>query len=1624
MAEGATNPTSLPESPRAARPASWRGAAPAEAPRHRWQQAGPAGAPAFGPRWRRLRITVLFGLAAALLVLLLWYVLYAPAQTPVIAIAATNYRWPQGPNAWAAEDLEGLTELHGKTLRIADLSAEWRAPESALARLDSELARLAERRGRSRAIILWISAHGAVDGQGRPCLVLPGSSPLDSKTWLPLATVLEHLQAAGLPDRMSKLLVLDAARQPANWNFGQLDDFAAALAPLVAGSKLPNLAILNSASPGETSLTSGILQRSVFGHYLRLGLAGAADREQGNRDGHVSLRELENYLRQTVSVWAAQHAGAPQTPYVIPANANLDVAWSLRSRELDRWLDEAARTSASAPVRSLSSTAIAPLWKQLDQLRPAKLWRYDPVAWRNIEQRLLLLEKLSTSGKAYAEPARALSGELITEFKRIQESQAAAPAVSSLPAHVSRLAPTNQLPNVTAHSLPLAQFWGSLADNKALELQSALAGIGGGAARQEIPTAIAAQGRAALAAPLDELTLLQHWKRLDVASAWQESSAIGKVFRLHVDAGKLAVPFASATGPGDERAHYWVRPLVDELDRVRRTAEDRLLLGERQAGASIGSTSAEPLVSAPTGLAQRIHSAFADRDLWWAEASYLAAWLCRPQSSRQAEEAADSLVQQVLLPLLADAATLEQNLARSDQAEVSREASWIAESASQALSKRLATLHDHLETKIAELTVAPASPAVVTELDSLLTIPTLPWDVRQRLTQKRIELEIALAGETPLDGSAGRTASAVPRSARWPLHPLAAILQLESTSSGVASPPSLAKLGETIRQHLSQHAQASPAGALASSSPSPSQKLPSDRTLPVLCQRESSFRRAASLWFEAPSSDPVRELRRADLQQLFLWLAARALEDFYGPTRPGQEPHFAIAAADYLAAARALGALSPPLTTEAIRLDGQLASRRVAAQEALAVAANDILLIDQAATVGTTVEVFARSQDAIRDLPAGSAAVFLADDAGRLDLAAWPLALPPAGESPAVLLTEKSILDTAGLKSRGPFVKALATFRGNDFSQQVVLRPPGGREVRYQAPAYGPPQVTVLGHSQKKASVVFILDCSHSMRASAPVESPDANNRAETQRMEVAKGALRALLSDLAERGNMRVGVRLFGHRVGWSTAESDKLLRQTAYAEEISTSLRPYDDVELLLPLGRFDSLVAAPLFDKLQTVRAWGESPLLLALQQAIADFGPDDSAARSVIVITDGQNYQFNPPRELAPALADVTAAAERARVAVHVVGFDIPAAEAPAARRDFDQIAARTGGSFVPATDATALVNNLQRLLRPSTFQVVDASGRIAGEAELGATVTLDDPSAGSEYNVVLDQVRERIAVAGGESIELTVKRGDARLEVIPYLRGNPRFEPLVGLEQARSSPLQVGVHRSIRQPDGVQFPISLHDADGHFVPRPSEMWVEVLPLGAPGELESGPYIFYDTAFLPGTGTPVANFFAANWPANAVKAQVRVWAKPDHSTPTAERPLVEVADRLPEQGLGFAIPGISGVTYQARTQGANGSPFTVAIIERHDDRCAGVGSLKVSLSPPPSSATHQFDAKNKIALHTFRYAAGASDLRSQVQIQFLTRQRAHEHALRTAESITIDVSGRSDLLELTPTTSSDR
>ena len=199
-----------------------------------------------------------------------------------------------------------------------------------------------------------------------------------------------------------------------------------------------------------------------------------------------------------------------------------------------------------------------------------------------------------------------------------------------------------------------------------------------------------------------------------------------------------------------------------------------------------------------------------------------------------------------------------------------------------------------------------------------------------------------------------------------------------------------------------------------------------------------------------------------------------------------------------------------------------------------------------------------------------------------------------------------------------------------------------------------------------------------------------------------------------------------------------------------------------------------------------------------------------------------------------------------------------------------------------------------------------------------------------------------------------------------------FGPLLqGWSRPRPRGWQLGVHRPIRQQQGVRLPVSIQRTDREFSPRPTEAWIEIRPRAADKSTPWQPYIYYDANYEPGTPAPVLELLADDWPAAARQAEVRGWVKFEQTPPCLTVKLADVANRLPAAGTGATLPGLPGVTFQVRMQHGEhpGEPYRVAVVERHSADSPGPGSLKVELDPPAARVVHRFDRENHLATHTF-------------------------------------------------------
>lgn len=1615
--------------------------------RHGWQRAQPESMGTGGPNrlGRRVRIAAWLAVFLIAMGLFIHFVLFSPIQSPVIAVVGGPYQWPYPPNAWAREDLDGLSALDGKTLAVIDASPAWRSIEEGLRAVESELRAAREQAIASGVVVLSISMHGAVDATGAPCLIPAGAAPHDARTWLPVRRLLDVVRQSDLPPRVHKLVILDAGRMRVNWNIGVLENsFAEGLDEVVSEAAIPNLVVLNSTGAGERGWSSSELQGSVFGYYLRRALAGAADGalKDESANGRVSLHELHAYLRKNVDAWVRSHRGARQQPRLIPSTAeDFAVAWSLGG--LSR--ESAGATNETRTEGAVNSADVMRLWRRRDALPARRLERFDPIRWHRLQHDLLWLERAVAAGRAYEMPARQsyveLKGQLAHLATSLPGDQKESPRTSETRIRTATDAGAEE----QVHHLPLAAVlneglgdWSSgfgHSDDQAVQAaREMLAKLQTPATMDTLNTALRSLADKKELRGFDQIHFARLVSRHRIPQLWQTPGMMASIFTVREQAVRAAIP-------ADERVQYWTATPLASADVARRAAEDLLFLGP-DAARDDPTVVWKAVAKSYAGIEQfseEVTESLRIRDRAWARVPYLAKWLTHPlhenESARELEE--------TLLPLIENLHQLSRVLAAGpgDADPHSVRLSQITTEVRQ----QLARVEQEFQSALRASIKAQPSAASCREIIALLDVPLPTAEQREQLRQKLGNVSDRATG-------AGRTTGSQPGAshreamAALSTHPALAMLDRHwlaiANFEEARDPADKAKRTKKADQ-AEKGTRNTNAGARVrvllgtlpeellawrerlSNPPEDGQR----RTFPFRAgwPQAELARIAASFSLPRLESDPIERLRRLDLQRLLLRTSRRVLDDFYGPGTAGERPFFEIAAEDYLRAAETIIEPTPASDRRLSALRTLLEDRRRAAQTALRTDGHPILVVDPSAEVATHLLVQPREAGANLGLPSGRAAVFLRDERGRIDGSSHPLDVPLANNRPVELDADVS---GASFTGRGPELSAVTLFRGNEFGSTVPIDSAGGYRVERTFETHDSASVMLSGSARKHLAVVFVLDCSSSMSAAVQVEAPrDGKQPAQTTRMAVAKDALTAMLDQLALRDRARVGVLFYGHRVGWSTAEPIRILRQADYARTIPESLSPNRDVEAIQHLGRFDSGIAAEIEGLLASIKPWGQTPLYYALTEALGEFaGEHPDTEPIIIVITDGLNYQFNDPDPT--TLSDVLAAWSGKQVPIYIVGFGIPAEDADEAYNQFTRLAKQTGGDYrTPAVNATSLIKSLESLLSPGRYRILGGDGRRVGAAELGDAITIDSLDAGrrasagapgddgKSFVVEIDAARQPITLWGGEALRLRLDQSLNRIRSATYNEGRPQFVDLVTGTPPRPSGLGLGVHRPRRESGGALFTISLQRADHDFTPRPAESWIEITPIFSSERKTGRPVDFYHPRFEPGKPVPVLNWRIGGWPSGADRATIRFWCKPARTEPTATIEAASLVDDAPGGKGALSDPALKGIVLTAHPMEDNSSGGAVLqVIEQHSPQ-AGFEPLKIAAilgKKSPARMTRRIDPEHRFVVHRFRFdGVGVNDLRS-VQLRITTRAQLRQDAWDSEEAVEVEISDVSGLI----------
>ena len=1623
---------------------------PPNAPRADWRKKGAAAgkAPSSGPwsgrwtdrkpgdsnsglLWHRLKLAAWGALFVVLLVGLFYYLFFLPTRVPLIAAAITDYGQLIPPNSLAAEDVEGLSQANRSNMDVIGVPKDYSSREGLRAYLGRQLERIVPGGPGKKTVLFYLSCHGVLDANGRPCLLLADSQPHDSKTWLPLEELLKDLRDH---DRLKKLaakkvLILDCGRIPSQWRLGILHNgFADKLAQAVEEIKDPNLAVLSAAGPGQTSYAAPELGKTVFAHFLVDGLEGAAD---DSGDGIIMLQELQNYLTASVSRWSTNNRADRQQTLLFPESANFPVAFSGT---------KGSATPAPLVVPDSQREGLAKLWKQHEKLRQGKAFQRNPVGWADLESQLVRLEELSLAGNAYTAEFDRVKGEvdgLLREFSSAVTADAVAlslplleswtgapavpPATAAKPfskwrddrakAKPGEVVPPPKLPYPAAGAA--AVQWLAKTDNHAQQKD----------VTDALQLVAAASGRG----PADVVEV--HFLRM--LDAYLDGPEAAKRFATAIRVRDLA---ERAAAPTDERTQYWVQSLVDAADVRRRGAEDDLFVGDPtslgeadSAWQQLLSPGDESPYAAALSTSRQVAEAYQLRDEAWSRIPALAQWLVEMHRDRPSSE-----LDAALMTLIGSTHELGAAL---DGGAVAGAWTPPQQASMDAVKKALGQLDKaHADRCDYLLTEAGDDQETLLGIIRVLQVPLLSGEKRSHLADKMLKIMFAqrAAGSArPAaagNGDGAKPAADLPEDSAWLAkltqreHPALAILdrshlklrdgQLRPVQrfQGVAakdkSPAelrvaqvnSLAAQGGELRALLADVRPA--ANTLFDES---NRLLEAPRPEPPavtrlgFSQADRMVRAAAGILvkrtWENSAEDPARRLQRADWHFAMLWQCARALDDFWGPS-PGTKDadYFAVAANAALNSARGLCRNAASFQYRQADLRQLLERRKTAASAGPKPNASDLLLAEDEPNVPHSLTL-----PAVADLPAGEAAAFL-----KLPGARGALLERLDGQRQPIRRSGMPVDAAAEGKSLDYFVRneprleeslyleAAALYRGHVLSSPFAVgKQSRGDEVAYQRPIYKKPTIRVQGAANQTSSVMFIFDCSGSMGNEVDFEN------SKVAQLNVARRTFNKVLANLPDE-NYRIGLMIYGHTSGWRRTAGGKF--EPVDPRGKIPQLHPSADVETVFRLTPLTDSLREDIRDKLNLLKPHGETPLYYALALAFAEFG-DDSKSKHIIVITDGINEQSPDGPEKAFTTSDQVEKLIKAHpdVTVDIVAFNMEKErkDHPSEVQQLETIAKLAKRKLHDARNPSLLLKALEESLRRVQYSVGrQGAGASANRLELGRTWTFEEwdgkPGAFSVKSHGLErEASAEVVLEGGEAIQLEYDSIENRLKHSRY-EAPKRFERRENIQDPAKADRRfyVSTHMPARAGRSATFFVSVQNADASkFSPRPKHIWAEITPVYTRPPEKVPMFHFYDLDFEPDRPVPVLQFRVPVWPAEARQAKVQLWFKVDDDAPPNWSSPIDKVDQKT-----FSVSGIAGLELEVQTQRGTdvSDPFVVNVTES-DQAPLEMFGTRLEMTPPPDRIVHRYITEAKRVRHIFIYK-DTTDLRTiQPSLRVTTRDR---------------------------------
>ncbi|MCC7424216.1 MAG: hypothetical protein IT428_28445 [Planctomycetaceae bacterium] len=1584
MDQATSPPATPPSAPRAWRPA--RRSQPI--PQHDWQVELPPER-STAPRWRPLRLALWFALLSALFACFLVVALDAPERTPLLIM--TDVRpgpIPQTP--WLAEEIERLKLLDRTTLSVYEHSPSLPTGTS-VADFRQSLQQMTRAADRTGAVIVYLRLPGLVDDVGRPCLIPSQASLFRSEEWLPVEALLDHIAGDVFPKHVQRLVIVDRCQPDTVWPAGILaDSFGDQLASLVKrqheAGRWQTLRVLSDTTGHQTGWHSPALGGSVFGEAIWSALTGRANSAEagGNGDRHVSLSEMANYVTRRTSDWVWENRRQVQTPSLLsPDLKNYQLFWAAPESTQHVW--HAAADRLRTPVdRDASLHRLKQMWSERLALADQAPWRFDPVAWQRLNHLVVQYEVLTNGGASAARQREDVERAIQSLLETLGN---AARSRSPLGEGDVRL-PHRQLaqrlnPDRPADGARVADAFDQVRRRPSRQVAAALL--------HDL------QQKGAIPQYWD-LVVLQHLANDAPDSSWSQPELISRVLSVMESLGEMQ---ASPNSGVSVMLESQCRPIEATL----RVILDCLFVGtdDRLATAVELAASAEKRLADCRQSEQDLLKAIEWRDRAAADLPRLAEWIY----IRGCGEARTTAKRGVgdWIAATGNWKQLEAALAQCADQGASPESASLAASLATQLERELSELWTHVEQAYDRLLTGAADAAAVAEMEQLLSTSLIPREpdslsrtpVEQRMTlretwlQASTQIAIQFAARSPGD----QHAETIPPTALddWMIqiargaapHPMFAMLSLTETR-----PHSPGASSESLHDQLLsrswqrsvriRHELASiPQGLHRSRYSSFDSPIARERAWRVQAQRV----RTAASWL--PNNLPYNPCHRLELAACGRLLRNRAAcmaDDFWAGSADNGPPFFVQAAGELLDCADLCDADWRDSLNEAGKAEANQTRRLLAASQnpsqaplgVTAIAVPQILASDD---LQTNVDV-RRSPQAV--LPPGTAAVFISRGDKTEE---WTVGRESADLSTPSNGTRDFVTTRISLQNPLPKTRidtrqsrrAYAYFRGHRFADDFQLAPTAGFTVRSVPGADVPATVTVQSDRRRPTAILFVLDASASMTDNVTREG----TRGTIRKIDAAVDALNSLLNDLADENNVQVGVVFYGHRVAAGETAAAGVQRQPLYEQRFpfSPTLQPFEDVETVLPVGRFGPAELGRMDARLRALQPWGETPLYLSILEGLEQLesAPAD-ATRTMVVITDGLNYQFNPTPEKRTELQDVLRSVEGREVAVHLLGFGIAEKEIAQAREEFSRISAATGGSSdVTVRDAARLQARLRSLYQPGRFSIQNGDA-VPKTAQVGEPIVLAPNKSGERpYDVRYESATGRIAIEGGEKLIFRPAL-DGTLRIVsdlPYLTASLR-ERDSGLD----SPCDLAASRPEWKGNDLVIRWSLRQRDGQFTPRPAIGYFLIQPIDANGRELGAAALCLGPAAVPGQPLPTWEFRIPSWPRDAVTARMQGWVGSRPMSVDRTESYVSLIQRQQNNESWQALP-IPAVGWQIRHD-----VRSVTLVERYDTAAGepqvwteltenrlSQGAVDTSHAATLLSVDRRYDAEHHLFVQTWNF-----------------------------------------------------